>query len=250
VLVPIEEVRKLAEGILLANGVPADHARTQAGLFLEAEMRAIPSHGFLRLRRVIERIQAGLTVPGVTGKQNWTARSFLSVDGMRGLGPVVLYALYSFCLTSYFAYLYPVLIGRIRWWMFVLAIATSVVPLTLIARFHHRRTGNRQQVVRHALIPALGMQALLLVLYVFGLIPPVPLSLMEIGIYHDVVRDELLRSGIEADVTTIAMRHGFAHLGRFSAYYRETFGEGPSATLRRGRTRPIASKRKNSGVTR
>jgi L-2-hydroxycarboxylate dehydrogenase (NAD+) len=89
VLVSIEDVRKLAEGILLANGVPPDHAQTQAGLFLEAEMRAIPSHGLLRLRRVIERIHAGLTVPCVTGQQKWTARSFLSVDGERGLGPVV-----------------------------------------------------------------------------------------------------------------------------------------------------------------
>jgi L-2-hydroxycarboxylate dehydrogenase (NAD+) len=89
VLVSIEDVRNLAEGILLANGVPPDHARTQAGLFLEAEMRAIPSHGLLRLRRVIERIHAGLTVPGTIGAQKWTARSFLSVDGERGLGPVV-----------------------------------------------------------------------------------------------------------------------------------------------------------------
>ena len=88
-LVPIEDVRKLAEGILLANGVPADHAQIQAGLFIEAEMRAIPSHGLLRLRRVIERIHAGLSVAGATGKQSWTARSFLSVDGERGLGPVV-----------------------------------------------------------------------------------------------------------------------------------------------------------------
>jgi LDH2 family malate/lactate/ureidoglycolate dehydrogenase len=89
VLLPVEQVRKLAEGILLANGVPADHARTQAGLFLEAEMRAIPSHGLLRLRRVIERIHAGLSVAGATGTQTWTSRCFLAVDGERGLGPVV-----------------------------------------------------------------------------------------------------------------------------------------------------------------
>ncbi|MFO1248199.1 MAG: Ldh family oxidoreductase [Alphaproteobacteria bacterium] len=87
--VAVEDVRKLAEGILLANGVPADHAATQANLFIEAEMRAIPSHGLLRLRRVIERIHSGATVPGVTGVQEWTARSFLSVEGQRGLGPVV-----------------------------------------------------------------------------------------------------------------------------------------------------------------
>jgi LDH2 family malate/lactate/ureidoglycolate dehydrogenase len=69
--------------------VPTAHARIQAGLFIEAEMRAIPSHGLLRLRRVIERIRAGLAVAGETGAQDWTARGFLSVDGRRGLGPVV-----------------------------------------------------------------------------------------------------------------------------------------------------------------
>jgi L-2-hydroxycarboxylate dehydrogenase (NAD+) len=89
VQVPVEEVRKLAQSILVANGVPADHAGTQANLFLEAEMRAIPSHGLLRLRRVVERIRSGATVPGVIGAQEWTAHSFLSIDGQRGMGPVV-----------------------------------------------------------------------------------------------------------------------------------------------------------------
>jgi transcriptional regulator GlxA family with amidase domain len=49
------------------------------------------------------------------------------------------------------------------------------------------------------------------------------------------VRDRLL-SDTETDVTTIAMRYGFAHLGRFSARYREKFGEVPSDTLRRQRS--------------
>jgi Protein of unknown function (DUF2914) len=110
------------------------------------------------------------------------------LPSVRRRGPVVLYGLYSFCLTSYFAYLYPVLFGRLRWWMFVLAVVSSAVPLTIVGRVHHVRTGDGRQVVRHALLPALGVQALLLVLYTFGLIPPVPLSLMEIGIYHDVAR--------------------------------------------------------------
>jgi AraC-like DNA-binding protein len=49
------------------------------------------------------------------------------------------------------------------------------------------------------------------------------------------VRDELLRPGQEANVTIVALRHGFSHLGRFSAQYRSAFGEEPRATLRRGR---------------
>ncbi|MFG1836804.1 AraC family transcriptional regulator [Micromonospora sp. NPDC049175] len=34
-------------------------------------------------------------------------------------------------------------------------------------------------------------------------------------------------------VTTVALRHGFVHLGRFATEYRTRFGESPSATLRR-----------------
>jgi hypothetical protein len=107
----------------------------------------------------------------------------------RRLGPVVLYALYSFCLTSYFAYLYPVLIGRMRSWMFLLAVATSMIPLLLLSRLHLRVTASRWRVLRQALLPSFGAQALLVLLFLFGLLPPVPLSLLEIGIYHDVTRD-------------------------------------------------------------
>jgi len=39
------------------------------------------------------------------------------------------------------------------------------------------------------------------------------------------------------DVTRAAVRWGFFHLGRFSRYYREVFGERPSETLRRARAR-------------
>jgi len=64
------------------------------------------------------------------------------------------------------------------------------------------------------------------------------------------VRDELLRSGEEANVTTVALRYGFSHLGRFSAQYRAAFGEGPSATLRRGRAASMSSRRATTRTAR
>lgn len=48
-------------------------------------------------------------------------------------------------------------------------------------------------------------------------------------------RLELLSCDGETNVTMIALRYGFSHLGRFSAYYRSSFGETPSVTLRRSR---------------
>lgn len=47
--------------------------------------------------------------------------------------------------------------------------------------------------------------------------------------------DELLRldPSTGAKVTDVALRHGFAHTGRFAAAYRARFGEPPSVTLRR-----------------
>ncbi|MBV9549652.1 MAG: Ldh family oxidoreductase [Alphaproteobacteria bacterium] len=87
--VPREQLSEMVERVLVRQGVPADHARIQATLFIGAQMRGTASHGLLRLRRVVERLKAGLQVAGEIGSQEWTARSFLSVDGRRGLGPVV-----------------------------------------------------------------------------------------------------------------------------------------------------------------
>jgi len=46
-------------------------------------------------------------------------------------------------------------------------------------------------------------------------------------------RDALLNPNRGATVTNVAMHFGFMHLGRFSSFYRQAYGELPSATLRR-----------------
>jgi Protein of unknown function (DUF2914) len=107
----------------------------------------------------------------------------------RQFGPVVLFGLYSFCLTSYFAYLYPVIFGRLEPWMFLLAVATSIGPLLFLSWGHHLFSGDGRRVLLDALLPSFGVQALLLLLFFAHLVPPVPLSLRDIGIYHGVVKN-------------------------------------------------------------
>jgi transcriptional regulator GlxA family with amidase domain len=48
-------------------------------------------------------------------------------------------------------------------------------------------------------------------------------------------RHDLRHAGSSDTVGDIAIRHGLLHLGRFSATYREMFGEAPAETLRRRR---------------
>ena len=105
------------------------------------------------------------------------------------LGPVVLFGLYSFSLTSYFAYLLPVLLGHLRPWMFFLASALSLVPILLLARLMARWGEGSRRALRQALGPAIGVQALLLVLFVAHLVPPVPLSVRSLGVWHRVERE-------------------------------------------------------------
>ena len=55
------------------------------------------------------------------------------------------------------------------------------------------------------------------------------------GIRLERVRAALQAAAAEArpaSVTDIALQHGFVHMGRFSAYYKQRFGCAPSATLR------------------
>jgi LDH2 family malate/lactate/ureidoglycolate dehydrogenase len=74
---------------LAKAGVPDSHARTQMDLLIEAELCDRPSHGLLRLPRIIARIGNGVADPMTTGVAEWRSAAFLRVDGRAGLGPVV-----------------------------------------------------------------------------------------------------------------------------------------------------------------
>lgn len=54
-------------------------------------------------------------------------------------------------------------------------------------------------------------------------------------------RRQLLRAEGAASVTSVAMACGFTHLGRFAGWYRERYGESPSATLEGARSDIAAS---------
>ena len=84
-----DEILKAGIQALTHVGVPQPSAHLQMSLLLEAELSGLPSHGVLRLPRVIARIKNGVTNPTATGTLDWFATAMARVDGDAGLGPVV-----------------------------------------------------------------------------------------------------------------------------------------------------------------
>lgn len=84
-----ERLRHLATALLEGRGVPSDNASLQADVLLEAELRGPPSHGLQRLPLILSRLDKGISDAKACGTGTWSRRSFLSVDGECGLGPVV-----------------------------------------------------------------------------------------------------------------------------------------------------------------
>lgn len=85
----VTQLRDTSRQALLRAGAPERHADIQVDLLIEAELRGHPSHGLLRLPRLVERIRNRVADPAAEGAFDWRGEGLLSVDGQAGLGPVV-----------------------------------------------------------------------------------------------------------------------------------------------------------------
>lgn len=79
----------LAADLLEQRKVLTKHAFLQAHVLVEAELKGHPSHGLLRLPRILRRIERGLIDPATEGSAHWRSAAMLDVDGQQGLGPVI-----------------------------------------------------------------------------------------------------------------------------------------------------------------
>lgn len=84
-----EDALHLASTLLEGRNAPPASAALQAQVLVDAELKGHPSHGLQRLPRILTRIERGLIDPRSDGEATWRSVSFLEVDGLKGLGPVV-----------------------------------------------------------------------------------------------------------------------------------------------------------------
>lgn len=103
------------------------------------------------------------------------------------LKPVVQIGVYYFILFSLATVMLPFVFNSVSAWVFVLS---GVLSLLLIYGYLRLLAKPLPWVREEArlLIPILSIFVLMNVLYFFNFIPPIPLSLREAGVYHEVVR--------------------------------------------------------------
>jgi hypothetical protein len=105
-------------------------------------------------------------------------------------GTLLRMTLFSLCLVSYFTYLVPTVMGRIGTLPFLGSLAAASACVAALAwRLDVRMPDSRAEVRRHVVLPFAAVASLFAILYFAKAIPPVPLSLSEIGIYHEVRRE-------------------------------------------------------------
>ncbi len=110
----------------------------------------------------------------------------------REQGPIVRVMLLSFAVTSFLAYLLPVLWGRLHAWQYVLSVILGCAATYGLWQLFRRFTHDPNWTFKRAVVPGLVIQGVLLLAYFAGVIPPVPLSLKHIAIYSSVtpVKDD------------------------------------------------------------
>jgi hypothetical protein len=101
-----------------------------------------------------------------------------------GLGLKV--ALYALCLFSFFSMVWPTFLGFVGRVPFALSLVSTGLVLCLLARWVHTRIPDPKTVSRRILLPSAVLGILTFVFYFLGWIPPVPLAMVHMGIYHRV----------------------------------------------------------------
>ncbi|MEK6580712.1 MAG: DUF2914 domain-containing protein [Bdellovibrionota bacterium] len=100
-------------------------------------------------------------------------------------------AFWSLCLISFLISLAPIVLGFIGTLPFLCAIMFSGLVLYSLYKWFRPKLVTRPRLFRtHVVYPYLGIQALITVLYFAHLIPPVPLSVTYLGIFHGVEKRE------------------------------------------------------------
>jgi hypothetical protein len=112
------------------------------------------------------------------------------IPRLKFLGLSLKFALLGLCFLCFFACVIPILVGSIGLPVFLLSMAAGTVPL-IVAGLWVGRAGPEAfvRVRRQVFVPVGLVLTGFLAFYLFKLVPPVPLAVPFIGVYHSVERN-------------------------------------------------------------
>lgn len=100
-------------------------------------------------------------------------------------------AFWSLCLISYFVALSPIVLGFIGMIPFLSALATTILVFMLYYLLLKRLLVTKYELLKsHVLVPFLAIQIIFCVLYFAHMIPPVPLSVSYMGVFHNIEKKD------------------------------------------------------------
>lgn len=106
-----------------------------------------------------------------------------------GKAPIKI-GLYVICVFSFFSMLFPVLLGFVGITPFLLALAATGLVIFGAFRWMLRKISDQRLLLRELVAPGAAVLLLFLVFYFVGWIPPVPLSVQSMGVYHSVEKSD------------------------------------------------------------
>jgi hypothetical protein len=103
------------------------------------------------------------------------------------MGLPIKFGMFSLCLLAFSACVVPIFVGYIGKVVFLLSLFVGSLPLIATSWWVlSRRPDMFEQAKSQILLPMICVMITLLGLYFFRLIPPVPLSIPFIGVYHEI----------------------------------------------------------------
>ncbi len=108
------------------------------------------------------------------------------IEFFKQKGATLKVVLFTISLASFFICLLPVLIGRIGGWIFMASQFCTMTIILLLGLVWLCLGVDLARIRSKLLVPATSVVIIFTFLYAARIIPPVPLSLKQIGIYHNI----------------------------------------------------------------
>ncbi len=99
-------------------------------------------------------------------------------------------ALYVICIFSFFSMLVPVILGFVGLLPFLISVGLTALVLWAALHLLRKKVQDTRLLTRSLVAPGGAVLALFVVFYLVGWIPPVPLSVQDMGVYHNIEKQD------------------------------------------------------------